>query len=44
MKDGVKIEVFVNEKGEYYQKDSSGKIVLLNASEVESIITETKKI
>ena len=40
MKDGKKIEVFMNEKGQYYRKDANGKTILLNDTELAAIQTE----
>ena len=42
MKDGKKVEVFKNEKGEFYEKDASGKIRILDKEEVEKIVVEKK--
>ena len=34
MMDGRKVEVFMNEKGQYYKKDANGKIIMLGAKDV----------
>jgi hypothetical protein len=37
MKDGKKVEVFMNEKGQFYRKDANGKTILLNDTELAAI-------